>query len=168
MNTFEKFRSEKSTAIQMARYYSDSQELTIVFSNANSYKYEEVPYHVWRGLMDAESKGRFINRYITAFYRFKKLQSMTEKDITKIAELTAKIIIDHLESKQDEWNQDFQVSMDNIKQDGFGNMRMMSEQEIIHMQIDELQQELDKAVEDENFTLASKINSKIINLKAKL
>ena len=93
---------------------------------------------------------------------------MTEKDITKIAELTAKIIIDHLEAKQDEWNQDFQVSMENIKQDGFGNMRMMSEQEIIHMQIDELQQELDKAVEDENFTLASKINSKIIDLKAKL
>jgi excinuclease UvrABC helicase subunit UvrB len=93
---------------------------------------------------------------------------MTEKDITKIAELAAKIIIDHLEAKQDEWNQDFQISMENIKQDGFGNMRMMSEQEIIHMQIDELQQELDKAVEDENFTLASKINSKIIDLKAKL
>ena len=93
---------------------------------------------------------------------------MTEKDITKIAELTAKIIIDHLESKQDEWNQEFQVSMENIKQDGFGNMRMMSEQEVIQMQIEELQQELDKAVEDQNFTLASKINSKIIDLKAKL
>lgn len=93
---------------------------------------------------------------------------MTEKDITKIAELTAKIIIDHLEAKQDEWNQEFQVSMDNIKQDGFGNIRMMSEQEVIQMQIDELQQELDKAVEDQNFTLASKINSKIIDLKAKL
>jgi protein-arginine kinase activator protein McsA len=36
------------------------------------------------------------------------------------------------------------------------------------MQIDELQQELDKAVEDENFTLASKINNKIINLNKKL
>ena len=93
---------------------------------------------------------------------------MTEKDITKIAELTAKIVIDHLEAKQDEWNQDFQVSMENIKQDGFGNMRMMSEQEVIQMQIDELQQELDKAVEDQNFTLASKINSKIIDLKTKL
>ncbi len=93
---------------------------------------------------------------------------MTEKDITKIAELAAKIIIDHLEAKQDEWNQDFQVSMENIKQDGFGNIRMMSEQEVIQMQIDELQQELDKAVEDQNFTLASKINSKIIDLKAKL
>lgn len=93
---------------------------------------------------------------------------MTEKDITRIAEATAKIIIDHLESKQDEWNQEFQVSMENIKQDGFGNMRMMSEQEVIQMQIDELQQELDKAVEDQKFTLASKINSKIIDLKAKL
>ena len=58
--------------------------------------------------------------------------------------------------------------MENIKQDGFGNMRMMSEQELIHMQIDELQQELDKAVDDENFTLASKINNKIINLNKKL
>ena len=93
---------------------------------------------------------------------------MTEKDITKIAELTAKIIIDHLEAKQDEWNQEFHLSMENIKQDGFGNMRMMSEQEVIQMQIDELQQELDKAVASEDFKLASKINSRIIDLKAKL
>lgn len=93
---------------------------------------------------------------------------MTEKDITKIAELTAKIIIDHLEAKQDEWNQEFHLSMENIKQDGFGNIRMMSEQEVIQMQIDELQQELDKAVESEDFKLASKINSRIIDLKAKL
>ena len=93
---------------------------------------------------------------------------MDEKDITKIAQLTAKIIIDHLEAKQDEWNQEFHLSMENIKQDGIGNIRMMSEQEVIQMQIDELQQELDKAVESEDFKLASKINSKIIDLKAKL
>jgi len=93
---------------------------------------------------------------------------MTEKDITKIAELTAKIIIDHLEAKQDEWNQEFHLSMENIKQDGFGNIRMMSEQELIQMQIDELQIELDKAVDSQDFKLASKINSKIIDLKAKL
>ena len=72
MNTFEKFRSEKSTAMQMARYYSDEQELTIIFKNASVYDYEKVPYHVWRGLMDAESKGKFINIYITGFYRFTK------------------------------------------------------------------------------------------------
>ena len=93
---------------------------------------------------------------------------MTEKDITKIAELTAKIVIDHLEAKQDEWNQEFHLSMENIKQDGFGNIRMMSEQELIQMQIDELQIELDKAVDSQDFKLASKINNKIIDLKAKL
>ena len=93
---------------------------------------------------------------------------MDEKDITKIAQLTAKIIIDHLEAKQDEWNQEFHLSMENIKQDGFGNIRMMSEQEVIQMQIDELQQELDKAVDSQDFKLASKINSRIIDLKAKL
>jgi excinuclease UvrABC helicase subunit UvrB len=93
---------------------------------------------------------------------------MTEKDITKISELTAKIIIDHLEAKQDEWNQEFHLSMENIKQDGFGNIRMMSEQELIQMQIDELQRELDKAVDSQDFKLASKINSKIIDLKEKL
>lgn len=93
---------------------------------------------------------------------------MTEKDITKIAELTAKIIIDHLEAKQDKWNQEFHLSMENIKKDGFGNMRMMSEQEVIQMQIDELQQELDKAVDSQDFKLASKINNRIIDLKAKL
>ena len=93
---------------------------------------------------------------------------MTEKDITKIAELTAKIIIDHLEAKQDEWNQEFHLSMENIKQDGFGNIRMMSEQELIQMQIEELRIELDKAVGAQDFRLASKINSKIIDLKAKL
>ena len=93
---------------------------------------------------------------------------MTEKDITKIAELTAKIIIDHLEAKQDEWNQEFHLSMENIKQDGFGNIRMMSEQELVQMQIDELQEELYKAVDSQDFKLASKINSKIIDLKEKL
>jgi len=46
-------------------------------------------------------------------------------------------------------------------------MRMLDEQEMLEMQITALQQELDKAVEDQDFKLASKINSKIIDLKAK-
>jgi len=93
---------------------------------------------------------------------------MDEKDITKIAQLTAKIIIDHLEAKQDEWNQEFHLSMENIKQDGFGNMRMMSDKELYQIQIDDLQVRLDKAVESEDFKLASELNNQIIYLKAKL
>ena len=87
---------------------------------------------------------------------------MDEKDITKIAQLTAKIIIDHLEAKQDEWNQEFHLSMENIKQDGFGNIRMMSDKELYQIQIDDLQVRLDKAVESEDFKLASELNNQII------
>ena len=35
---------------------------------------------------------------------------MTEKDITRIAEATAKIVIDHIEAKQDEWNNEFDIN----------------------------------------------------------
>jgi predicted metallo-beta-lactamase superfamily hydrolase len=92
---------------------------------------------------------------------------MTDKDITKIAELTAKLVIDHIEARQDEWNESFNTSIENAAKDGFGNMRMLDEQEMLEMQITALQQELDKAIEDQDFKLASKINSKIIDLKTK-
>tara|TARA_R110002012_G_scaffold94460_1_gene228748 strand:+ start:851 stop:1135 length:285 start_codon:yes stop_codon:yes gene_type:complete len=92
---------------------------------------------------------------------------MTEEDIIKIAELTAKIVIDHIEAKQDEWNESFNISLEHAAKDGFGNMRMLDEQEMLEMQITALQQELDKSIEDQDFKLASKINSKIIDLKAK-
>ena len=92
---------------------------------------------------------------------------MTEKDIAKIAELIAKLVIDHIEAKQDEWNESFNISLEHAAKDGFGNMRMLDEQEMLEMQITALQQELDRSIEDQDFKLASKINSKIIDLKAK-
>ena len=58
--------------------------------------------------------------------------------------------------------------MENIKQDGFGNIRMMSDKELYQIQIDDLQVRLDKAVESEDFKLASELNNQIIYLKAKL
>ncbi len=93
---------------------------------------------------------------------------MTENDITKIANKISKIIIDHLEAKQDEWNNEFNLSMENIKQDGFGNLRMMSDKELYQIQIDDLQVRLDKAVDSQDFKLASELNNQIIYLKNKL
>ena len=93
---------------------------------------------------------------------------MTEKDIAKIAELTAKIVIDHIDAKQDEWNNDFEVNLENFTVNStMQPYKLLDEQEMLEMQITALQQELDKAIEDQDFKLASKINSKIIDLKAK-
>lgn len=92
---------------------------------------------------------------------------MTDEQLEKLAVRVAKLVIDHIEAKQDEWNESFNISLEHAAKDGFGNMRMLDEQEMLEMQITALQQELDKSIEDQDFKLASKINSKIIDLKAK-
>lgn len=102
---------------------------------------------------------------------------MTEKDIIRIAEATSKIIIDHIESKQAEWNNEFEK---NIEQAGYNfsvdhtsgtyqseHYKMPDEQERLDIQIYDLKTKLTEAIEAEKYTLASKINSEIINLKAK-
>ncbi len=72
MNNFEKFRNDNSSTISMARYYTDTKELTLVYKNGGVYEYEDVPLFYWRGLLDAESKGQFINTNIKRLFKFNK------------------------------------------------------------------------------------------------
>jgi hypothetical protein len=72
MNNFEKFRDDNSSTISMARYYSEDQALTLIYRNGGVYEYEDVPVFYWRGLMDAESKGKFINTNIKRLFKFTK------------------------------------------------------------------------------------------------
>ena len=72
MNNFEKFRNDNSSTIAMARYYTDTKELTLIYRNGGVYEYEDVPLFYWRGLLDADSKGRFINANIKRFFKFNK------------------------------------------------------------------------------------------------
>ena len=91
---------------------------------------------------------------------------MTEKDITRIAEATAKIVIDHIEAKQDQWNNEFEVNLEHFTSNS--TMQPRIEQGLLNIEISELKLRLDKAIAAENYILASKINSKIIDLKTKL
>jgi hypothetical protein len=94
---------------------------------------------------------------------------MTEKDITRIAEATAKIVIDHIEAKQDEWNNEFEVNLENFTSNStMQPYKLTDEQELLNIEISELKLRLDKAIAAENYILASKLNSKIIDLKTKL
>ena len=72
MNNFEKFRNDNSSTISMARYYTDTKELTLIYKNGSVYEYEDVPLFYWRGLLDAESKGKFINTNIKRLFKFNK------------------------------------------------------------------------------------------------
>jgi hypothetical protein len=71
-NNFEKFRNDNSSTISMARYYTDTKELTLIYKNGGVYEYEDVPLFYWRGLLDAESKGNFINTNIKRLFKFNK------------------------------------------------------------------------------------------------
>jgi hypothetical protein len=62
-----------SSAIYEVAYYPNVERLFVLFKNGKEYEYFNVPTHVMNGLREASSKGKFLNKYILAFYRFKKV-----------------------------------------------------------------------------------------------
>jgi hypothetical protein len=65
--------SVDSSAISEVAYYPNVERLFVLFKNGKEYEYLSVPAHVMNGLRDAPSKGKFLNKYVLAFYRFKKV-----------------------------------------------------------------------------------------------
>ena len=62
-----------SSAISEVAYYPNVEKLIVLFISGKTYEYLNVPGHVMNGLREASSKGKFLNKYILAQYRFKKL-----------------------------------------------------------------------------------------------
>jgi hypothetical protein len=95
---------------------------------------------------------------------------MTEKEMTKIAEMTAKLIIDHFEDKQDEYNEQFKDEIRALKDAGMEDLEItfLSEEQMLEIEIAEAEQRLKEAIDKEQYTKASEINKKIIKLKSKL
>ena len=74
MNNLEKFRSDNSSTISTGRYYTENKTLVLIYTDGSIYEYEDVPLFYWRGLLDAESKGKFINTNIKRLFKFNKRQ----------------------------------------------------------------------------------------------
>ena len=64
--------SVESSAISEVSYFPNVERLFVSFKNGREYEYFNVPTHVMTGLREAPSKGKFLNKYVLAFYRFKK------------------------------------------------------------------------------------------------
>ena len=58
-----------SSAICSAEYDYEFKSLSLELPSA-VYTYEGVPYHVFNGLIEARSKGRFFNKYIKNDFKF--------------------------------------------------------------------------------------------------
>ncbi len=62
-----------SSAIRSVGYDQDAQILEIEFIGGEVYQYFEVPGGVYRGLMTAESHGRYFNKYVKgAGYEYRR------------------------------------------------------------------------------------------------
>ena len=66
--------SDNSSTISTGRYYTEDKTLVLIYTNGGIYEYEDVPLFYWRGLLDAESKGKFINTNIKRLFKFNKRQ----------------------------------------------------------------------------------------------
>ena len=63
-----------SSAIRSVGYDEGQEILEIEFINGAVYRYFDVPADVYRGLMAAESHGRYFHQHVGAGYRYQKMK----------------------------------------------------------------------------------------------
>ncbi|MGY3609616.1 MULTISPECIES: KTSC domain-containing protein, partial [unclassified Bradyrhizobium] len=66
-------RRVQSTGIEAAGYGRAQRTLLIRYPGGSTYDYFAVPAKVFKELLDAESKGRFVNWYVKPRYRYKRV-----------------------------------------------------------------------------------------------
>ena len=90
---------------------------------------------------------------------------MTDDQLDNLASKIADSVFKRLVAKQKEWDEQFEEQMTEVS---WGQMEYKKEDAIKSNQkkIEELKELLTKAISEEDYINASKINSKIVNLKA--
>jgi lysyl-tRNA synthetase class 2 len=61
-----------SSCIREIRYDAKSRRLDLIYSSGEPYEYFDVPRSKFRALMEAESKGKFVNKEIKPKHPVKK------------------------------------------------------------------------------------------------
>ena len=65
--------SVQSSNINAIGYDEGSETLQIEFINGGTYQYFDVPQHVFDGIMNADSKGKFLHSNIKGAYRYSRV-----------------------------------------------------------------------------------------------
>lgn len=66
-------RPMSSSSIEAAGYDRERQTLRIRYVGGSTYDYVAVPTKVFKELLEADSKGRFVNWSIKPFYRYTRI-----------------------------------------------------------------------------------------------
>lgn len=91
---------------------------------------------------------------------------MTEKQMEKFANIVAEKVVKELEQKQKEWDESFiQSQQELFTSDNTADIKFLSEEEFIELKIKDLENKLNKAIEEEDYELAAEIKKEISKLK---
>ncbi len=63
----------ESSNIKAVEYYKDSKVLQVQFIKGGTYYYYKVPIRIYKELLGASSKGKFLYKNIAYKYEYKKL-----------------------------------------------------------------------------------------------
>ena len=93
---------------------------------------------------------------------------MNEKELEKLANRVAELVLEGLIEKQKEWDQQFTTDLNELAQVGFGNARLVNEEELILAEIARLMTLLSSYEENEQYEKAAIIHNKLKILENKL
>lgn len=62
----------ESSMVDSVGYDEETRCLQVVFNTSKVYCYEDVPPEIFQGLLEAESKGRYIRAYIIDVYPYRR------------------------------------------------------------------------------------------------
>lgn len=65
----------ESSNINKISFDLSTQDLIINFKPNNTYKYKNIPYYIWEGLIESESKGKFFHKFIKEKFEYEKLKN---------------------------------------------------------------------------------------------
>jgi hypothetical protein len=73
----------ESSNIKLASYNPESETLSISFKNGSTYDYLNVPFDVFKGLIKADSAGKYFYQHIRDEFVFRKEEKKDETESTE-------------------------------------------------------------------------------------
>jgi len=95
---------------------------------------------------------------------------MTEEQMNKLADMVADKVVEKLESKQKEWDNEFNVDFVEFVSDNtsYVSLAKQDQQFLLNTQLAEQEEMLKRALEKENYNECAIIREKIKSIKNKL
>jgi len=93
---------------------------------------------------------------------------MTDKEMQKLSDMIAEKVVKQLEEKQQEWDSQFHYDVQDFVTDSTYTVNFVETKDMLEQDLQVAENNLNKALEDEDYMSAEKISKIIKNIKQKL